>query len=450
MDGVALLLVENETRAIRALVGATRPSPRVLDATRRPRSAGSTLKPLLYALAFDLGRATPRTRLLDLPWSAPEWTPSNFDAQYRGPVPAGRALSLSLNLPAVRLQASLPSGAFPRLLRRLGFDSVRRAPDVSGLDLALGTDDVTPLQLAAAYCALANGGRYAPLALRGEPVPAVRLLSEGAAGLVSRVLSDPLRPRPLGAPSEGVAWKTGTSSRRRDAWAAGYTRRFTAVVWRGRLDGRPDASLVGARAASPLLFRLLQAADPHPAPFDAPRGVEPVALCAATGLRRGAACPDPTIMGLRPTDAAPLRSCGVHQALRLDSKTGALRCHSCLADHAVHRERFALYPPRWAVWRTARGLPAASLPAHASDCVEPVEPEGTRPLFLAPRDGQRFAARRLRVAVIAQRPCRLLVDGEPAGNCPAVLTLPPGRHRLTVIDRHGRTASVRVTVGARG
>ena len=140
-----------------------------------------------------------------------------------------------------------------------------------------------------------GGGRWrAPWIAERDAAPggSVRVCSPGASSFVTQILADPARPRPDGAAPCGIAWKTGTSSRRRDAWAAGFTRRYTAVVWRGRLDGRPDDSLVGARAATPLLFAALQAVDPAPAPFE-DEGVVDVAVCAETGLACTDACRAP-------------------------------------------------------------------------------------------------------------------------------------------------------------
>ena len=115
-DGVAIVVVENETAAVLARCGARRPDADAFDATAAARSAGSTVKPFLYALALDEGLVAPDTALLDLPWSSPDWAPRDFDPGARGPVRARDALATSLNLPAVRLCAELPRGAFASVL----------------------------------------------------------------------------------------------------------------------------------------------------------------------------------------------------------------------------------------------------------------------------------------------------------------------------------------------
>ena len=222
----------------------------------------------------------------------------------------------------MRLAAALPPDAFARALAACGFARVRAPEGRRDADLALGTDDVTPLELAEAATALASGGHHRPLRFvaDGPPAPATRVASEGAAALVTEALAAPGRARPAGAPRAGVAWKTGTSSGRRDAWAVGWTTRVVIVVWRGRLDGAGDDALVGARLAVPTWFDVLAAVDPDPAPFPsaAARGAAPVEVCAVTGLAPGLAC-GARRTDLRPADAAPLVACDAHVRATFDA-----------------------------------------------------------------------------------------------------------------------------------
>lgn len=458
--GVAAVVVDNRTMAVRALAGAARPDAALLDASRRPRSAGSTLKPFLYALALDRGLLTLETRLLDLPWQSRDWSPSNFDQHFRGPVPARDALAASLNVPAVRLAAALPRSAFLATLRQTGFRHLRPHAVAKDVDLALGTDDITAMELAGAYAMLANGGRYRPpwisAAERTPGSRARRVLSEGAAALVTEALADPRRVRPAGAAREGVAWKTGTSSNRRDAWAAGGTSDTTVVVWRGCLDGRSDPDLVGARAATPLFFAVLHAADPSPRPRAALRGTVEVELCAESGLRATGACAR-TTRGRVPADASPLRSCTVHRHLLVDTASGDLCCAACRARHAVEERTFEVFPPAWAAWRARTGQATSVVPPHAADCAAPLDPVELGPVFVRPLHGQRLGAEggaaRVDVEVLVgagEGPVTLLVDGVPAGRLEGgerrSIVLVEGRHRLTATTSRVLHASVDVRV----
>jgi len=455
VDGLAIVVVENATRAVRALVGAPRASARVLDATVRPRSAGSTLKPFLFALAFDRGLAAPATRLLDLPFETSDWSPTDFDRRCRGPVRADVALADSLNLPALRLAAALPAGAFADALHRAGFRRVR-APTESSVDLALGTDDVTALELAGAYAALAGDGVLEEPRLAGPRRTGCVWCSPGAAALVTRALADPTRPRPAGAPARGVAWKTGTSSRRRDAWCAGYTRRYTVVVWRGRLDGAPHPDLVGARAAAPLFFQVLQSIDPDPLAWNEPAGTDTRPVCAESGLAAGTAC-TASIATLVPAGVV-LRSCPVHHALLTDSQH--VYCARCAPREGVSYASFAAYPPAWAAWRVRVGWHVAPIPPHDPRCPAPLEPVALVPAFGSPVPGQVFAATDgaadVPVRVIAQGSAaavRLLLDGSPVGTNPlgsgrTTVRIGPGAHRLTAVDGTARHTTVEIAVRA--
>ena len=461
-DGVAVVVVDVRRASVRALVGARRADPSVLDATEAPRSAGSTVKPFLYALALDAGLVVPTTALLDLPWAAPDWAPRNFDARVHGPVTAAEALATSLNVPAVRLAAALPDGALAATLRRAGLAHVRGA-DAPGADLALGTDDVTPLELAEAATTLAAGGVHRPLRLLADaPVAAGdRVLSPGACALVTAALADAGRARPAGAPGEDVAWKTGTSSRRRDAWAAGWTQDVVVVVWRGRLDGAPDDTLVGARAAVPLLFDVLALADPAPRPFPPPADVEPVEVCADTGLAPGPTCPERR-RDLRPRGAAPLARCRVHVRVELDATTGCVVCARCRGTRPTVRRDVALFPPAWAGWRAETGLAVEALPAHDPACAAPLDPEGAAPEVAAPRDRARLEADAAGGAdVVVRVRCadprdgaRVVLDATTERRVPAgeavLLRVAAGRHVLVAFDaRTGRSTRVGFTVEPR-
>lgn len=240
-DGIALVVLTRPNGALRALVGDRDPRA-PLDLARRPRAAGSTLKPFLYALAYDRGSLGPTTLLEDLPRSFDDWQPANFDRRWLGRTRPDDALAVSSNLTAVRCLEGVGVAAFAELLRRLG---LREAGTALHLDGALGTDAVTPLALARAYAAAVD--RPASVGLR--PASAAWLL-------------DAMRRLPL-VPGHGragdIAWKSGTSSGKRDAWCVGITDRDVVVVWLGNRDGRGLSDLVGIRTATRLCAAIVDA-----------------------------------------------------------------------------------------------------------------------------------------------------------------------------------------------
>jgi len=236
VDGAAAVVVERGSGRIVAMVGSRDYRRAPLNAAVARRSAGSTLKPFLYALAVEECVVGMDGLVLDTEGRFGEFHPSNFDDEYRGRVVAADALADSRNLPAVRLLQAIGADRFRDLLTGLGL----RVPDEAiDLDAALGTIAVSPLELARAYA---------------------RFFSDGGA-----VLGALARRQPAEALPEGrIAWKTGTSSGRRDAWSVGITPEHVVVVWLGNLDGRAHPNLVGSRDASEIMAAVVEAV----APFD--------------------------------------------------------------------------------------------------------------------------------------------------------------------------------------
>lgn len=170
------ILVENRTGEIRAYVGNARFTPTIqrhwVDCALAPRSPGSTLKPFIYLEAIQEGLIIPDTLLADTPLYLGGEAPRNFDRQYRGPVSARAALASSLNTPAVRVQRMIGLRTALSRLREAGFARLDRSDDVYGDSLVLGAGEVTLLELARAYTALASLGLDRPLLLRRAPVAA--------------------------------------------------------------------------------------------------------------------------------------------------------------------------------------------------------------------------------------------------------------------------------------
>ncbi len=238
VDGLALVVLEKGSGEIRAMVGSRDYRKIPLNACLCGRPAGSTLKPFLYALAFQEGIVGPDGLLPDTPMRIGDYVPANFDERFAGAVRAGAALACSRNLPALRLLRVLGVERFRDLLWELG---LRPRNGTLHLDLALGTESVTPLGLARAWARFCD--------------PASRLsVSWKARRMAIEALSS-------GSPDYGLllpgsaAWKTGTSSNRRDAWTVGTAGRYVICVWLGNLDDRADPGLVGADSAALLFAR---------------------------------------------------------------------------------------------------------------------------------------------------------------------------------------------------
>ncbi len=280
----AALIVDNRTGEVLAYVGNTgsESSARWVDGVRAPRQAGSTLKPFLYALAFERRLITPASPLDDSPLeiatSRGLYRPEDYDHSFMGPLPAATALASSVNVPAVRLLELVGEEAFAARLSAAGLTGLRDAGDY-GPSLALGTADVRLWDLVSAYRTLARGGLAGPLTLtpaRG-PVPGRRAFSPQAAFLVADILSDrENRGATFGLDSVLAtpywsAVKTGTSKDMRDNWCVGFTPRYTVGVWVGNFSGAPMWDVSGISGAAPAWRDLMDGlsaggADPAPAP----------------------------------------------------------------------------------------------------------------------------------------------------------------------------------------
>ncbi|MBL4539690.1 MAG: penicillin-binding protein 1C [Oceanicaulis sp.] len=277
---LAVLVVENETRAVRAALGsASRSRPGGwIDLTDRARSPGSTLKPFIYGMAFDDGLAVAQTRIADLPTRFAGYQPDNFDRTFRGDVTIAEALQHSLNVPAVATLDGVGARRFSAVLGFAGAAPSRRrtAGHDDGLAVALGGAGLSVRELAVLYSALADEGVAQPLRWLADAPTAEGgfsvLSAESAVEIVDILRRAPhpggRMPASLTRAAPDIAFKTGTSYGFRDAWAAGVSGRYTIIVWSGRADGAPRSGLTGRAAALPVLFRmfdLVEQFDPSPA-----------------------------------------------------------------------------------------------------------------------------------------------------------------------------------------
>jgi penicillin-binding protein 1C len=257
----AILVIDNASGEIRAHVGAadyfSQERAGSIDMTRAIRSPGSTLKPFIYALAFENGIAHPETILDDKPRRYGSYAPENFDLSFQGSVTARRALQSSLNLPAVALLDAIGPARFIARLRNAGARVVLPDDTAPGLAAALGGLGISLRDLASLYVGIARKGSVPELtetiADAGTPAKKTRRI---AGPIASWYVADILRgaPPPLNAPFGRIAYKTGTSYGYRDAFAIGFDKAYTIAVWLGRPDNGSVFGLAGRQAAAPVLF----------------------------------------------------------------------------------------------------------------------------------------------------------------------------------------------------
>lgn len=271
---VAILVADHTSGEVLASVGSAAYEADArqgfVDMTQALRSPGSTLKPLVYALAFDQGLAHPETLIDDRPMTFGTYAPQNFDKVFRGTVRVRDALQMSLNLPVVALTEAMGPERLMLGMKAAGMGAVLPAGEGRpGLAVALGGVGVTLHDMVQLYAALARGGVALPLRMTGDsPGEGRRVVSDVAAWQVGDILSG-LAPPP-GAPANRLAYKTGTSYGHRDAWAIGFDGQHVAGVWMGRADGTPVPGAFGADSAAPVLFQTFGRLKPVIAPRPAP------------------------------------------------------------------------------------------------------------------------------------------------------------------------------------
>ncbi len=309
-----LVAIQPQTGAVLALVGGRSYSLTQFDrCTQARRPAGSVFKPFVYVAALEPGDGRPHitlaSRLDDSPLqvstTAGPWRPTNYDGEFHGQVPVREALERSMNVAAARLGQEVGVRRVAEVAERLGVES--SLPLVPSL--AIGSADLSPLEIARAYATLAAGGVRPAVrtfedvvdgegrTVQRQSIEIERVLDEGTAFLITSVLQGVVdRGTGRGLRAAGiqgpVAAKTGTSDDERDAWFAGYTPELVVVVWVG-FDAPRSLGLPASRAALPIWSRFVKEATGGRArgAFLPPADVTRIAIDPLTGARALAGCP---------------------------------------------------------------------------------------------------------------------------------------------------------------
>ncbi|MBO4632898.1 MAG: transglycosylase domain-containing protein, partial [Lentisphaeria bacterium] len=354
VQDAAGVLIENETGSIIALTGTIAPPEtrdRQVNAAVAVRSAGSTLKPFLYAEAVSGGLLTADTILKDLPIRRGSYSPGNYDGIFRGEVRAQDALADSLNTPAVRLAEELGMERILTLLRRLNLipPHYRRS---DGLSITLGSAGHTLLDLTAAYRVFSLDGCWTPATflLKSPPRHKVRIFAPGTGVMIARMLK---RRLPGTSGKSEYAWKTGTSNGNHDAWCFAFSADHTIGVWFGNKNGRAASSLVGVKAAAPAAGRILESMNRFGTGKtlpDFPERFRFDRLCSLSGLRATPYCQN-SFPGysLREAPLRPCRNCppGKASRIRILSPSPGTYLKPANGELALRLQASGKKPPHW-------------------------------------------------------------------------------------------------------
>jgi len=355
------------------------------------RSTGSILKPILYAGMQESGEILPNTLIPDIPTRFPGFAPKNFDQSFSGAVPAGSALSQSLNIPAVSMLQKYTPERFLGLLSNTGFTTFNKPAGHYGLSLILGGGETSLWELTGAYASLSRIlGRYnaekryvredyhPPLLLSGKGEKEETVdetdppLSAGSVWLTYEALRKVNRPETetgwqFFASVPELAWKTGTSFGFRDAWAVGTTPEYVIGVWAGNADGEGRPGLTGISAAAPILFDLvgiMKTCSWFEAPLEA---LTMISVCRESGYRAGPDCHETEeipacINGLRS------EACPYHILIHLDTTRTKQVTADCVPVAEIINEPWFVLPPAMEYFYRQKHPEYSPLPPFAEGC----------------------------------------------------------------------------------
>lgn len=477
IQNLAILVLNNHTFDVMAYVGnrpvqdSSADQGHAIDMIQRPRSTGSTLKPLLFADAIEQGLIVPNSLLADVPVNYSGFTPQNYNRHYHGAVSAREALARSLNIPMVNLLSLRGVEPFLMQLRQLGFSHVQRSARDYGLSLILGGAEASLWDLTAAYANLANRAQQDAqhqqtywqqgrmLLTDKAAINRIATLSTAASWMTLDSLLDVARPGDEGywekfSSSRKVAWKTGTSYGQRDAWAIGTTPDYTVGVWVGNADGVGRAGLTGTQSAAPILFNTFSLLPPNRSWFQRPDWqMSKVEICRDDGYLGNGACATKTIQ--LPLSSHFARITPYHQLIHLDA-SGQYRVTSdCESVANMQTRDWFVLPPDQAEYYQQFHADYQPLPPWRADCQDADNGQQEALSIVYPQDNtQVFLPRELDgklgqvvFRAIPQRAETLLywhLDNQFLGTTqtfhqqavqPAV-----GKHHLVIVDESGNRA----------
>lgn len=362
-----------------------------VDVIAAPRSPGSALKPILYAAMLSDGLILPNSIIADIPMQVGNYSPKNFDLTYDGAVPANRALSRSLNVPAVKMLQQYKYQRFYETLQQAGITTLTRNADTYGLSLVLGGCEVTMWDLAAVYASMAralnhqtkNHGKldtddFHPASYykrettnkeqetRNIPLDATSIY------FTFQAMQEVMRPGEEGlwqqfSSSQKIAWKTGTSFGFRDGWAIGLTPKNVVAVWVGNTDGEGRPGLIGVQTAAPILFDIFRLL-PTGKWFEKPKyNFSYVPVCRKSGYRANIDCPETDTLFM-PPNGNKAALCPYHKIIHLDASGNYRVTEECESPSSMQHKSWFILSPAMEYYYKQKNIDYIPLPPFKPGC----------------------------------------------------------------------------------
>lgn len=396
----AVVVIDNRTHNVITYVGSANFRDTLDDgqvngaaAIRQP---GSTLKPLLYGLCIDEGLLTPKTIITDVAVNYQGYAPENYDRKFNGFVSMEYALEHSLNIPAVKSLRLLGKDKLVKKLADCNFNQIKKDQQKLGLSLVLGGCGATLEELTGMYSAFANEGVYVqPSFTTSDSLYSKkRLLSTAANFMINETLSKVNRPDfPLNWQSTEhmpkIAWKTGTSYGRRDAWSIGYNKHYTIGIWTGNFSAQGIPELSGANIATPLLFKIFNTLDYDSDQdwFSQPADCDTRQVCAETGLPPNEYCSNIVSDYFIPL-VSTAKKCDNMQEVMISADEQMSYCQSCAPATGYKKKWFKIITPDMQAWMQDNRMAFTRIPPHNPNC-EKIFKEGA-PLITSPSNGTEY------------------------------------------------------------
>jgi penicillin-binding protein 1C len=396
----AVIIIDNKTHKVITYVGSSGFKDTVdggqVNGANAVRQPGSTLKPLLYALCFDEGLLTPKAIMSDVAVNYQGYAPENYDEKFNGYVSIEYSLEHSLNIPAVKSLKLLGHEKLIQKLVQCNFRQMQKDQKKLGLSMILGGCGTTLEELTALFSSFANNGKYIPPAyLQGDTnYYSSVVISPASNYMINEILSKVNRPDfPLNWSATErmpkIAWKTGTSYGRRDAWSIGYNKNYTVGVWVGNFSGVGVADLSGANVATPLLFKIFNTIDYDSDKewFSQPGDCDIRQVCSETGMIPSGHCTSLTTDYFIPL-ISPNQVCNNWQEVMVSPDEKTSYCKSCMPEGGYKKKWYKITEPDMQSWFEDNRITYQKIPSHNSNCE--LIFKGNAPFVTSPVNGTEY------------------------------------------------------------
>ena len=420
----SVIIINNQTHEVITYVGSASFLDTIdggqVNGAAAIRQPGSTLKPLLFGMCIDEGLVTPRAVINDVAVNYDGYAPENYDRQFNGYVTMQYALEHSLNIPAVKALRMLGKDKLIHKLAQCDFVQIKKDQKKLGLSMILGGCGTSLEELTALYTIFANEGKYIkprmidateirsdrpglteatekqtrPDRPRQTEPTGVTILSPAATFMINETLSKVNRPDfPLNWQSTErmpkIAWKTGTSYGRRDAWSIGYNKHYTVGVWVGNFSGLGIPEISGANIATPLLFKIFNTIDYDSDQewFEQPKDCDTRIVCSETGLLPEDRCTH-TVMDYFIPLISSTETCNNVQEVMISPEEKISYCKTCMPDAGYKKKMYKMVPADMQAYFEERKIAYDKVPMHNPDC-EKIFKEGA-PAITSPKNGSEY------------------------------------------------------------